>query len=78
MLSGQEKRDKECKSNGGQRTESKIQLMKNPHAVALGRKGGLARKGKPGRKLSSEEAKRIRAMRKKSVTSYTEKSITSI
>ena len=39
--------------------------MKNPHAVALGRKGGLARKGKPGRKLSSEEARRIRAMRGK-------------
>jgi hypothetical protein len=38
--------------------------MKNPHAVALGRKGGLARKGKPGRKLTSEEAKRIRSMRK--------------
>jgi hypothetical protein len=42
---------------------------KNPHAVALGRKGGKARKGKPGRKLTSEEAKRIRALRdsKKSI-----------
>lgn len=36
---------------------------KNPHAVVLGRKGGLARRGKPGRKLTSEEAKRIRAIR---------------
>ena len=36
---------------------------KNPHAVALGRQGGLARRGKPGRKLSSEEARRIRAIR---------------
>jgi hypothetical protein len=40
-------------------------MSKNPHAVTLGRKGGLARKGKPGRKLTSEEAKRIRKLRKR-------------
>lgn len=39
------------------------QPIKNKHAVALGRKGGLARRGKPGRKLTSEEAKRIRQIR---------------
>ncbi len=38
--------------------------MKNPHAVALGRKGGLAGKGKPGRKLTSEQARAMQAARK--------------
>jgi len=32
-------------------------------AIIMGRKGGKARKGRPGRVLTSEEAKRIRAIR---------------